>query len=567
MTEEVSEVFATALNEALVGENKHPEDAKKDENKQENLQSPAEANHDEAPVEDKQEKPSDSAEEEQKHENEHNENEPNQEKPENENQESPNKTESSKSNSEKSSSSSSPSHSSNQSDNENNNDDSKEKDLPKNDNENNESGLALSNVIKDKLDGESDSEKEKNEFAPEENQEKQTSQQSTPKQTSFPTSETNSPKSEKSSQRSNTSQKKEIPKKLTWVQEQQRIPERIRTNKYVARRINAYSYTCNVIPRAAATSSSEYRSKSREVVLDDFTQSLLSDKQPEEDPSIEQLRASAYQLRRLEQQKVNEQKYMEACKASEANEYVNRKMKETKHFNSSKEYIQDLITKRNELAALLEYISQKYDKDLEAQVQQNVEREQQIRESQAKEVEDFDASVPTELQPLFKRNSVTYWKLRSEEKNLALNKKFDEAQKKKEKADQLEQIEDQENYEKMSDFYKNKREKLLELHVKALNNFQQNADARLLKIHAEKAKALAPMQQRCQMIENLVEKLCAKKGIKAQQLDFESVDENRVEMLKKTEVEGILIPKRSQTSMSCRTAPIHKPKLHQSTKV
>lgn len=441
----------------------------------------------------------------------------------------------------------------------NNEEDSKEQENKNEDLQNdNDESMGLSNIIKDKLDDKTDElggeEEEKKEKPQKRRQEEEE------KKEKYAEKRTELPKNEEAP-------KKEIPKKLTYVQEQQRIPEKIRMNKYVARRTNTYFVTNTTIPRAAATTHSEYRSKSNEVELDEYTQAVLNKNEPEEDPTIEQLKATASQLRRLEQQKINEQKYAEASKASDANEYINRKMAHTQQFNSSKEYIQDLIAKRNELAALLEYIEKKYDKDLETQQQANDERLQQIVQQQQQELEEFDASVPTELQPLFKRNSVTYWKLRSEEKNLAINKKFDEAIKKKASADKLQKFEDQQNLEKMTDYYNNKRVKLLELHDKAISNFQLNADARIFRIKAEKKKAMVPMQTRCQMIERLVEKLCAKKGIRAQHLDFEQVDEDRVEMLKKTELEGILIPKRSSTSMSCRTAPIHKPKLQQSSKV
>ena len=183
-----------------------------------------------------------------------------------------------------------------------------------------------------------------------------------------------------------------------------------------------------------------------------------------------------------------------------------------------------------------------------------------MRRQHEEEIEQFDENRPTELEPLFKRNSVTYFKMRSEERHLALNKKFDEAMKKKRQADNLQRLEEQQAYEKQDDHYREKKMRLIEHQNRTVKHFSQYANGRLLEIKAAKAKTLDPMIHRVNNLNKLIEKMCERRGIKPQQLDFEQVDNERVEMLKTKETES-QIPKRARTSASNRQPTIRRPKV------
>ena len=360
-------------------------------------------------------------------------------------------------------------------------------------------------------------------------------------------------------QTSQTKRRKKAPTKyLTYWQEQKRIPADIRNNPYVAIRTNTYPVKKTRPPRAAR-STTEYRTR-RQVNIDDYTQALLDGKEPEEEPTIEQLRASAFQLRHLERDLVDKSDYRAAKNANKCFNYVTERLKKDSYFNDSRNSIQELISKRNELNALIQHIEADYDSKIDEHNEIMAEKARDMRRQHEEELEQFDENIPTELEPLFKRNSVTYFKMRSEERHLALNKKFDEALKKKKQADNLQMLEEQQAYEKQDDHYREKKMRLIEHQNRVVTHFSQYANGRLLEIKAAKAKTLAPMIHRVNNLNRLIETMCERRGIKPQQLDFESVDNERVEMLK-TKENGGQIPTRSKTSASNRPATIRKPKV------
>ena len=356
-----------------------------------------------------------------------------------------------------------------------------------------------------------------------------------------------------------THRRKKAPTRyLTYWQEQKKIPADIRNNPYVAIRTNTYPVKKTKPPRAAQ-SATEYRPR-RTVNIDEYTQALLDGKEPEEEPTIEQLRASAFQLRHLERDLVDKSDYRAAKNANKCFNYVTERLKKDSYMKNSKNSIQELISKRNELTALIQHIEADYDNKIEEHNEIMAEKARDMRRQHEEELEQFDENKPTELEPLFKRNSVTYFKMRSEERHLALNKKFDEALKKKKQADNLQILEEQQAYEKQDDHYREKKMRLIEHQNRVVTHFSQYANGRLLEIKAAKAKALAPMIHRVNNLDRLIETMCERRGIKPQQLDFESVDNERVEMLKTKETGG-QIPTRSRSSASNRPATIRKPKV------
>lgn len=345
------------------------------------------------------------------------------------------------------------------------------------------------------------------------------------------------------------------------------IPKNVKNNPYIMKRLNTVPENPLKPPRAALPPE-QYRPK-QEIVLDDFTKAILEKKPIDTEPTIEQLQASSYQLRNLERDLVEKSNYYDAKKAAEAHDYIQAKLKRETEIKDGKATIEDLISKRNELMALVEHLNSHYQQLINDHEAEFSQRAAQMREEQQTEIEKFDEQTPSELQPEFRRYSVTLLKLRSEEKNLALNRKFDEAIAKKEKADKLQKQEEQQNIEKMNDYYNCKKERLMEKHNKVLKTFTQLNETRLNEILGQRKKKIEPLQARIEIYEKLIDDLCEKHNIKASHLNFDTIDDERVERLKTTSQSSSAPFTRAQSALSksmTKSNPVVKPKISSQTK-
>lgn len=354
---------------------------------------------------------------------------------------------------------------------------------------------------------------------------------------------------------------------MNYREVHEEVPNKVKNNPYIMKRLNTVPENPPKPPRAALPKE-EYRPKP-EIVIDDYTQSLIDKKPLDIEPTIEQLQASSYQLRNLEKDLVDKSDYKEAKKAAEAHDYVAAKLKRETAIKDSKATIEDLISKRNELCALVEHLNLYYEDLIQQHQEEFSQKASAMREQQQSELDKFDEETPSELQPEFKRYSVTLLKMRSEEKNLALNRKFDEAIAKKAKADKLQKQEEQLNHEKMDDYYRLKKLRMMEKHNKVMETFTQFNESRINEILGQRKKQIEPLQARIESYEKMIADLCEKRNIKSKHLNFDAIDDERLERLKTASQSRSPSAPRTQSAMSrtvSKSNPVVKPKVASQTK-
>jgi hypothetical protein len=326
----------------------------------------------------------------------------------------------------------------------------------------------------------------------------------------------------------------------------QGIPAEIRNNPHILRRLNVYvAPTRSSIPQAARTTQ---QIRSREIPpLDPYTAAVLNNEVPAEPPTVEQLRQSSAALRLLQHEYVNQGKYDLAKAACIALRRVNQDLRAQTTFDRDKADIEQLISKRNELIALVQSTNDDWNTLLGLHAEDTRGRLGTLADEQEAELRRFDADVPTELPPLFKRNSVTYLQMRSKERHLANTERFDEAIDLQRAADMLEARERQENFEKMDKFFRGRRDRLQELQDRALSASAEWAVRKRDEMAGQRDRAVRGQQNRIESLERQIVRKCEQRGITQGQLNLDLVDEERIALVRARENENPVSHKRSAT--------------------
>jgi hypothetical protein len=194
--------------------------------------------------------------------------------------------------------------------------------------------------------------------------------------------------------------------------------------------------------------------------------------------STDQLSSSASQLRLLERELVNNSAYLDAKRAVEIFEKCQKEIKRRQKGVKIRASLDEMLQKREELLALVEEVRKSWDKVISDHDDTTHKRLEKLKKQQAEELSAFESEQPSDLRPLFKRSSVAYLQMRESEKRLALNRRFDEAYKMKKKADKLARVEQEENFEKMDLFYKDRRARLVEKQQITLRNYIEFAESK-----------------------------------------------------------------------------------------
>ncbi|OHS94581.1 hypothetical protein TRFO_39215 [Tritrichomonas foetus] len=338
------------------------------------------------------------------------------------------------------------------------------------------------------------------------------------------------------------------PKKLTYNQEMNKIPTDILYNPYVTKRLNIFPLR-NTKPPRAAMSHVNYRNRSVPP-MDDLTNTLLNDEKPENEPTIEELKNSANILRQMEKDLIEKSQYPEAKKVANAYERVSMDIKMKSNFYETKSGLEELIAKRNELLALADSIKSDWNEKITEQQNNTIKHVNEMKAQHQEQIKQFDSEIPEELTPLFKRNSVTYLNLRSKEKYLAFNRHFDEAEGIKVQADKIEEMEREANFEKMFDYYRNKKEKLIQLQQLTISNYLNYSDSRKAEMETYRDKSIQGALNRAANIDKQIKRICEKKGIKQKSLNLDIVDEERIKLIKEKEQDDPIPRRRVNTSIA-----------------
>lgn len=337
------------------------------------------------------------------------------------------------------------------------------------------------------------------------------------------------------------------PSRISFNQEMSKIPKDILHNPYVTKRLNIFPARSTNPPKAAL-SNVEYRNR---VIpqKDELTEKILNGEEPEEEPTIEQLKNSANILRIYEKDLIDKSEYLEAKKVAQAFQKTLAKIKKKSSSTEVKTGLESLIAKRNELMIIADDKKEEWD-DIIAKYQSDTEAHvNNMKQQHQEKIKQFNSEIPSELTPLFKRNSVSYLTMRSNEKYLALNRHFDEAHKMKLKADEIEEIEREDNFSKMDEFYRKKREQLKQLQQLEIINYRSYADTRKNELIFQKEKSISGPLLRAEKIDKEIKRICEKRGIKQNQLNFDLVDDERVKLIKSKEKENDDIFKHSRGNL------------------
>ena len=269
-------------------------------------------------------------------------------------------------------------------------------------------------------------------------------------------------------------------------------------------------------------------------------------------PTLDDLKKTASQLRNFEREMISKGKYSDAKNASLTLKMVNKEICKQQRFAKNKGNIEELVSKRNELTALLNSTTEEFDNMIIDHEQNTISKLDQIALQQQQELEEFDKNIPKDLPPLFKRNSVSYLKMRSKEKYLAITRNFDEAMNLQKKANVIEKEEEQSNFEKMDQYYRDQKKKLIARQKSTIENYIHYADMRKSEILNLREVAIRGTTNRIKNLENQIKIECEKRGIKQSEINYDIVDDARVELLKSKENENPISYKRTATSKSQR---------------
>jgi hypothetical protein len=298
-------------------------------------------------------------------------------------------------------------------------------------------------------------------------------------------------------------------KRLTYSEAFARIPLPLLHNPHIARRLNIFPPRPSRPPRAAL-SSSEYRSQTcRPLELDELTSSILANPDVASDPSIraEQLRSSSHQLKLLEKELIDKSRYPAAKRAVDALLRCEAELRLKQRGERVLASLAELERQRAGLLELVDGVRRTWDDRISEHDRQVTDSLDRLRTQQAAELESFEAAIPSDLTPLFKRNSVTYLQLRCTEKNLALTRQFDQAQRVKVKADRLAAQEEQQNLERMDLYYQEKKARLQQRHQTMIHNFLSYCESRRSELTAARDGAIAGQLARIALIERQLERI------------------------------------------------------------
>jgi hypothetical protein len=302
--------------------------------------------------------------------------------------------------------------------------------------------------------------------------------------------------------RSNKSQRHSKPREFA------RIPHKILDNPYVAKRLNLFPPRPARPPRCAFPSA-QLATKAVEENLDEYTRELFSNPVTagESEATVEQLRASVTQLRQLERELIDRSRYLDAKRAVSALGKCQLTLKMRQQSEKAQMSMNELTSKKKDLEELIEQEQMEWDERIREHEVRTKEALEKLKSEQEKELKEFDEEVPTDLTPMFKRCSVAYLEMRVNEKNLALSRRFDDAEKLKRKADKLAVAERKANVERQGVCFEERRVRLQKRHELTVKTFLANAKAKKKDLSAARERAVEGHVGRIKLIDKEIRRL------------------------------------------------------------
>jgi hypothetical protein len=350
-------------------------------------------------------------------------------------------------------------------------------------------------------------------------------------------------------------------KRKSFLEEMRGIPPTIRDNPHILRRMNVHvPPKAPSIPRAAL-SPADYRAKTRGP-LAPYSAAVLNGTEGDRQPSRDELQVASSQLRDLQHELVDRGDYVGARAAYRAYVKVNDRLQRRATFEKDKSDIEALICKRNELIALVQATADDWDGMIADHAARTKAQLTELDERHEEELNEFDRNTPEDLAPLFRRNSVTYLKMRSKERNLANNTHFNQAIALQAKADIVEQQEREANFEAMDIYYRHKKRRLRERQARVFDGCAEFATIRRDEMIHARDRSIRGQRNRIENLEKAIVLKCEQRGIKQGQINLDLVDEERVAKIRAHEDSNPVSNKRAASAMTRgrpSTAPIASP--------
>lgn len=319
--------------------------------------------------------------------------------------------------------------------------------------------------------------------------------------------------------------------KISSLSADKYLPKELINNPIIAKKYGVYQAKEIIArPPRAALDPRQYNPRTP-VELGSLAQSILDGNVPDKEATKEELKTAKNQLKNLELELIDKADYMAAKQAASAFDYMENYISKHQDINKLKENLEGILSKRNELIAYISSIQESIRIQLEEQKAISEDRLRELESQQMIEIQEFDNNVPSELTREFKHQTKDYMELRNKQRSLAMKREFDEAQKLKEKADKLEQLQIKGDIKQMRKYYNRKRKLILNKHRIQIQCIIDDNTLREKEIINSRQFEIDATNARIMALDEEVKRKCEEKGVNMSDLDDGIIDQNRVNNL------------------------------------
>ena len=169
--------------------------------------------------------------------------------------------------------------------------------------------------------------------------------------------------------------------------------------------------------------------------------------------------------------------YQEAYRYQRALRSATRKLEYEESHECEVSNMHGMVTRHQELESIVSNYQQEWDRNFEEFLKTTERDEAQLRARHAREIEDYDSTIPTGISRKYNKRSPRLLSLRTKEARLALTKQYIAADKMREQAEMEEIKESQNAMEKTNQEWLAQREKLLSAQEREFTAFLQHAES------------------------------------------------------------------------------------------
>lgn len=211
------------------------------------------------------------------------------------------------------------------------------------------------------------------------------------------------------------------------------------------------------------------------------------------------------QLDPLQKQHIRNGEYPEAQKIQRIIMSLKKKLV---HEQENSLDVNDVAGKHQEVQAIISKLLNDWNSQYDEFLQTTDDEIKALQKSQEEELAIFDASMPVELTPHYRKKSIALIEARDKERALALNRKFRAAQRVKEKTDEAEQVEANIQFNKMQEDFMKKREKIINRQDEQMNVLVEHAEATRLRMLKQRDASIEGYIKRINYLDDQLDTMC-----------------------------------------------------------